>query len=66
MRSIIVGNQDSEVGQHWRCFQKAVIGISGIAQVNHEASLRSSARRIRFSYPGELKQALGIMSHHVR
>lgn len=33
--------------------------------MNREASLRSSARRIRFSYPGELKQALGILSGEV-
>lgn len=55
----------SVVGQHWRSIQKAVISIFGIVQVNREASLRSSARRIRFSFPGELKQALGILSGDV-
>lgn len=55
----------SVVGQHSRSIQKAGISIFGIVQVNREASLRSSARRIRFSYPGELKQALGILSGEV-
>lgn len=53
------------MGKHWRCVQKAVIVVFGIVQVNYEASLRSSAHRIRLSYPGELKQALGIMSGEV-
>lgn len=61
--SVLTGR--SVVGQHWRSIQKAGISIFGIVQVNREASLRSSARRIRFSYPGVLKQALGILSGEV-